>query len=130
MFHTGKPVGWGVKHQASAKSLAKTWPDTTEELHAFLEWSVQNWSMMMAGEFRWMKQSPNAPDIHFLKRHVQNFREVREQNTGQAWRTGPRAMEISMLLMAGKDDEAHALIEEENISVQPPPDAGEAFHEE
>ncbi len=113
-YHDTPPTGWTVRHRAVVKELVKVWPGTIPELHAFLGWCVTEWAYIMASEFRWMRDTPDAPDVHLIKRFVDKFREAREQNIGQAWRDGPHAEEIADLFMAGKDNEARALIGDDN----------------
>ena len=116
MFH-GKDTNaemWTHKERASMTEWVKVWDRTILELHDLLQWSIQNWSMMMDTEFKWMRDGPAEPNIYFLKRHADKFWEAREQNTGQSWRDGPHAKEIAKLLRAGNDKEAHNLMGGDN----------------
>ncbi len=116
MFH-GKNAAvemWTHRERASVTEWVKVWDRTIPELHALLEWSIINWSMMMDTEFKWMRSAPVKPNIYFLKRHADKFWEAREQNTGQSWREGPHAKEIAKLLRAGNDKEARKLMGGDN----------------
>lgn len=80
--HFGRQPGaifpaWTPKDMGMVKNMfMKRWAGTAEEAHAFVCWSVANWSAMMSRPcFSWMKRDrpPEFPELSFWLRHHANF---------------------------------------------------------
>ena len=93
------------------KGKAANWLHSREvSFPAFLDWSVRNWTAIIAKGFKWMKDSlpPAIPDIGFVLHFLSHFAEVWGEGKLEEWMTSPERTEVERLLAAGRSPEEAA----------------------
>lgn len=82
-------VKWGEREMGMVKqAVIKTWTGKPEELHAFVAWSVTNWTTVIRDRFRSMKSPPMLPDVGFFTRFRSNFVQAHSKDLTRVWVAG------------------------------------------
>jgi hypothetical protein len=69
------------------QGLCKDWAGEPEQLHAFVEYCVANWTQIVAECFKWMtkKPAPIAPDLLFLNWQRKEFIDAWNHRARSSW---------------------------------------------
>ena len=69
------------------QGLCKDWAGEPEQLHAFVEYCVTNWTQIVAECFKWMtkRPAPIAPDLLFLNWQRKEFIDAWNHRARSSW---------------------------------------------
>jgi hypothetical protein len=105
---------WSIREKAQVKAQIKSFAAGSGlTFHSLVDWSVRNWSAIIAKQFRWMKQSepPKVPSLSFLLSFLGQFAECYSEGKLDEWLRAPERTELDKLIATGlTQDEALAEI--------------------
>jgi hypothetical protein len=103
-FPEQSPCPWSSREKGQISAKRRAWLDAHQiSFPDFVEWSVRNWSAIVARQFRWMTKSPppKTPVVRFFVNQIDQFAECWADHKLEKWMAAPERTKAERLKRRG-----------------------------